>query len=326
MAEILVTGGTGLVGKELIKQLLSEGKSVRATYHSSLLSEITDPNLELVKCDILDIDALAEAMKGITKVYHCAAIVSFDPKQRQRLYEVNITGTANVVNACLNEGVAKLLHVSSVAALGRNLNHDIVDEELKWQEEKTYSAYAKSKYLGEMEVWRGVGEGLNAVIVNPSVILGGNTWEKGSSAVFRSAYNEFPWYTEGGTGFVDVKDVAAAMILLMNSEIINERFILNGDNRSFKELFSSIATGFGKRSPHKKVNPFLAGIVWRAEAFKATFSGASPLLTKETAESALACVSYSNEKIKRQFPQFKFTPFDKTIKDTCATLKNKYHL
>ena len=326
MAEILVTGGAGLVGKELIKQLLSQGETVRATYNSSSISEISDPNLETVHCDILDIDALAEAMKGIRLVYHCAAIVSFDPKKRQRLYEVNITGTANVVNACLQERITKLLHVSSVAALGRNINQEIINEEMKWQEEKTYSAYAKSKYLGEMEVWRGVGEGLNAVIVNPSVILGGNTWEKGSSAVFRSAYNEFPWYTDGATGFVDVKDVAAAMVLLMNSEIINERFILNGDNRSFKELFSSIATGFGKRSPHKKVNPFLAGIVWRAEAFKAAFSRASPLLTKETAESALASVSYSSKKIKSRFPRFEFTPFDKTIKDTCATLKNKYHL
>jgi dihydroflavonol-4-reductase len=325
MAEILVTGGAGLVGSELIRQLLQQGNKVRAIYHSTPLP-FNDPNLEVWKCDILDTIELANAMKGIKQVYHSAAIISFHPDEKRKLFQVNIEGTANVVNACLEESVSKLVHVSSVAALGRSNNNEPRTEEMNWDGLATYSAYGKSKHLGEMEVWRGIGEGLNAVIVNPSIVLGGDSWENGSSALFKKAYEEFPWYTNGSTGFVNVSDVARAMILLMNSEITNERFILNGGNIGYKHLFSTIADNFGKNPPSKKVTPFLAGVVWRTEAIKAGFTGKSSLLTRETAATAQANVSYNNEKIKRFIPSFEFTDIDETIKQTCATLKEKYHL
>jgi dihydroflavonol-4-reductase len=210
--------------------------------------------------------------------------------------------------------------------LGRIRENETITEEMMWTEESSNSLYGKSKYLGEMEVWRGIGEGLEAVIVNPSLILGGGDWSKGSSEIFRSVYNEFPWYSEGVTGVVDVKDVARAMILLMNSEINKERFIISAWNLSYKEIFTAIAGCFGKREPGKRVTPFLASVVWRWEAVKSVFTGKPPLVTKETARTALAKVYFDNSKFLKAMPGFAFTPINQTIKKTCATLKQINHL
>ncbi|HEU5366784.1 MAG TPA: 3-beta hydroxysteroid dehydrogenase, partial [Hanamia sp.] len=188
------------------------------------------------------------------------------------------------------------------------------------------SIYGKSKYFGEMEVWRGIGEGLNAAIVNPSLILGGNNWENGSSAIFKNAFNEFKWYTEGVSGFVDVRDVARAMILLMNSEITAERFILNGENLPYREIFSSIAKCFGKKPPYKKVTPLIAELMWRLEEIKTKLTGKKHLLTKETVRTALAKVYFDNRKILNALLGFQFTKIKDTIEYTCEVLKEKYSL
>ncbi|MDE3185351.1 MAG: NAD-dependent epimerase/dehydratase family protein [Bacteroidota bacterium] len=322
---ILVTGGAGLIGNELIKQLLDAGEKVKAIYHSAPIP-FSHPSLEILPCDILDVPALEEAMERITYVYHCAALVSYDPKDKEQLLKINIEGTANVVNACIDAGIEKLVHVSSVAALGRIREEEIVTEKMNWTEETSNSIYGKSKYYGEMEVWRGIGEGLKAVIVNPSLILGGDNWETGSSAIFKNAYNEFKWYTDGVSGFVDVRDVASAMILLMNSEITSERFILNGENLPYREIFSSIAKCFGKKPPSKKVSPFLAELIWRLEAIKTKFTGNKHLLTKETARTAQAKVYFDNSRILRALPEFHFTQIKDTIEFTCQRMKEKYQL
>jgi nucleoside-diphosphate-sugar epimerase len=323
--KLLVTGGAGLVANELIKQLLVAGEKVKAIYHSTPLS-LSHPNLEIVQCDILDVVSLSEIMQGITHVYHCAAIVSYDPKDKRKLLNINVEGTANLVNACIDGGVKKLIHVSSVAALGRIGNEAMISEKMNWTEETSNSIYAKSKYFSEMEVWRGIGEGLKAVIVNPSLILGGNNWESGSSAIFKNAYKEFKWYTDGVTGFVDVRDVARAMILLMNSEITGERFILNGENLPYKEIFLSIAECFGKKPPYKKVLPVLAELIWRFEQIKTKFTGKKHLLTKETARIAQTKIYFDNNKILKTLPGFQFTKIKDTIEFTCASLKEKYSL
>lgn len=323
--KILVTGGSGLVGNELIKRLLTSGEKVRAIYHSTPIS-ISHPDLEIAQCDILDVIALEEIMQTITHVYHCAAIVSYDPKDKRKILKLNIEGTANVVNACIDAKIKKLIHVSSVAALGRIGEDEIITEKMNWTEETSNSIYGKSKYFAEMEVWRGIAEGLKAVIVNPSLILGGDNWEKGSSAIFKNAYIEFKWFTDGVSGFVDVRDVALAMILLMNSEITASRFILNGENLPFKQIFSSIAKCFGKKPPHKKVNYFLAELIWRVEEIKAMFSGKKHLLTKETTRAAQAKVYFDNNKFLKAFPGFQFHKIEETVEFTCATLKEKYSL
>ncbi len=323
--KILVTGGAGIVGSELIKQLLDAGEKVVAISHLTPIS-ISHPSLEVVQCDILDVTALEERMQDISYVYHCAALVSYDPKDKQQLLKINIEGTANIVNACINAGVEKLVHVSSVAALGRIRTEEMVTEKMNWTEETSNSIYGKSKYFGEIEVWRGIGEGLKAVIVNPSLILGGDSWENSSSAIFKNVYNEFPWYTNGVSGFVDVRDVARAMILLMNSKISAQRFILNGENLSYKEIFSLIAKGFDKKPPSKKVTPFLAEVVWRMEAVKSWFTGKKHLLTKETARTAQAKVYFDNKKILEALPEFHFTNIKNTIEYTCERMKEKYQL
>ena len=322
---ILVTGGAGLVGKELIKQLLNKGTPVIAIYNKTPLPSFNSSLLQQAQCNILDVQGLEEIMQQykVEQVYHCAAIVTFNPARKYELFKINIEGTANVVNAALNTGVKKLVQVSSVAALGRIRENEAVNESMNWTEETSNSNYGKSKYLAEMEVWRGIAEGLDAVMVNPTMVLGDGDWNTGSSQMFKTVYNEFPWYAEGVTGFVDVRDVAKAMIQLMESNISSERFIINAEDRTFKDVFGMMAKAFGKKAPHKKVTPFLAKIVWRLEAIKSIFSGKDPLVTKETAKTALAKVHFDNSKLKKFLPGFAYTPLEETIAHTCKLLQQK---
>jgi len=322
---VLVTGATGLVGSHLIKTLLQKGEQVRALYHNSLPPQSLQ-KAEWVKCDILDIIALEEALQDVKQVYHCAAIVSFSPKRKHLLYQTNIEGTANIVNACLDAGIEKLVYVSSVAALGKISNGELITEAIQWDSESDNSEYGKTKYLAEMEVWRGIAEGLNAVIVNPGIILGSGDWNKGSAEIFKTIYKEFPWYSEGVNGFVDVADVVNAMILLMESNIQAQRFILSVDNLSYKTLFTEIARCFNKKPPHKNISPLLAAIVWRAEKVKSLLTGKDPMITKETAHSALAKVYYDNTKLVKFLPQFKYTSLKESLQRICVELKEQYQL
>lgn len=325
IAPVLVTGASGLLGIELVKQLLDKGSKVIAIYNSTPVP-LEHPNLKTQQLDILDVVGLFELMQSITNVYHCAGLVSFDKKDRDSLFKINVDGTANVVNACIEAGVKKLVHVSSVSALGRIREGEPLNETMYWTEETSNSLYGKSKYFGEMEVWRGIGEGLNAVIVNPTIIFGGDDWDSGSMSIFKTAYNEFPWYTEGVSGFVDVCDVAQAMVLLMESDISAQRFILNGENISYRAIFTMIANCFHKKPPHKKVTPLLSAIVWRMEAVKTLLTGKKHLLTKETAHTAQAKVYFDNSKILKALPGFQFAKIETTIDRTCALMKDKYHL
>jgi len=320
---VLVTGGSGLVGKELIRQLINKGKKVRAVFNKNTISEINSHLLEQVHCNILDVEGLAFAMNGIQQVYHCAAIVSFNPARQKEMFKVNIEGTANVVNAALDAGVQKIVYVSSVAALGRLRDNGAVNEKLNWTEKTSNSSYGRSKYMGELEVWRGVAEGLDAVVVNPVIILGDGGWEAGSTQIFKTVYDGFPWYTDGVTGFVDVRDVAKSMIALMESKVCNERFIVSAANRSYKDIFHLIATAFNKKLAHKKVTPLLAKIVWRWEALKSLLSGNEPLVTKETSATAMAKVYFDNTKLLQFLPAFKYKTIEDTIAFTCARLQQK---
>lgn len=322
---ILVTGGSGLLGAELIRQLLQSGKRVRALVNQKPLSLPSHPMLEQAQGSILDVMALEEAMQGVKDVYHCAALVSFDPGDDARLYKINVEGTANLVNAALDAGVRRFAFVSSVAALGRHKDGVPVDESMNWSKETHNSRYGQSKYLAEMEVWRGMAEGLNAVVVNPSVIIGPGDLNSSSTAIFKSVYNGFPWYSEGVNGFVDVRDVAKAMILLTEKDIFGERFILNGHHATYKSVFELMAKAFGKKPPHRKVTPFLAGLVWRWEKIKSKLTGTKPLVTKETAETALASVEYRNDKLLKALPGFTYTGLEESIAFTCKELSGQIH-
>lgn len=321
---ILVTGGAGLLGKALIKMLLDNGENVRAIFNNTPLTIDAVLNLESFKCDILDVVALEDAMQDITEIYHCAGLVSFNPKDKKKLYSINVEGTANVVNAALVAGVRKFVHVSSVAALGRIRPGEIIDETMVWSEETSNSKYGHSKYLGEIEVWRGVAEGLDAVVINPSIILGAGNWDEGSTKIFKSVYDEFPWYTEGTTGFVDVEDVAKAMIQLMKSDITAEKFILSAENISYKDMFTMMAKAFGKKVPSKKVTPFIAALTWRLENIKSKFTGVAPLLTKETADTAMTKVAYDNSKLLKALPAFRYKKMEDSVTDICKKLLSSF--
>ncbi len=319
----LVTGAAGLLGIELVNQLLAKGVKVKAVYNKTPIKIANHNLLQIVHCDLLDVVALEEIMEDVTVVYHCAGMVSFSPKSKNVLYKVNVEATANVVNAAVEAGVKKMVHVSSVAALGRLKEHESINEKSQWTVETNNSVYGHSKYLGELEVWRGVAEGLNAVIVNPTIILGPGNWKEGSTAIFKNIYDGFNWYTEGTTGFVDVRDVCRAMILLMESTITAERFIISAENTTYKNVFNLIADAFKKKRPINKVTPLLASFVWRIEKLKNIFSGREPLITKETAATAFAKVYFDNTKLKKHLQDFEYIPLKESIEYTCAMLTEK---
>lgn len=318
---VFVTGGTGFLGAYILKELIEKDYAVRAIRRNGkipfFISEEILSRVEWVSGDVLDVIALNEAMEGAEAVIHSAAKVSFHRRDKSEMHKINIEGTANVVNAAIQNNVKRFIHVSSVASLGRKMNGDLVNEQRQWEDNKKTSNYAVSKYYAEMEVWRGMAEGLQTVIVNPSTIIGYGDWNTSSCAIFKSVYDEFPWYTLGVNGFVDVRDVAMAIVLLMESNISGERFVLNGDNWSFQQLFSAIADGFKKKHPSRLATPVMAAAAWRLEKLKSFFSGKLPLLTQESSRIALSTTLFDNTKVLAALRGFSFTPLDQTIQEAC---------
>jgi len=319
---VLVTGGTGFLGSYIIKELVERNYPVRAIRRTTSKIPFYIPakifqQVQWIEGDILDPVSLDEAMEGADAVIHSAAIISFAKADKKKMYHVNVQGTANVVNAAIEKNISRLVHISSVAALGRSKLGGHVNEERKWQENTMNTPYAISKYKAEMEVWRGIAEGLNGVIISPSTILGYGDWNTSSCRIFKTIYNEFPWYSTGINGFVDIEDVARTTVLLMQSDIKEQRFIANGDNWSFQQLFNTIADGFGKKHPHRKASPLLGSLGWRIEKFKTLFSGEGSLLTRESAKVAQRRTYFENDKLLKAFPQFSFTPLQESIQKTC---------
>jgi len=318
---VLVTGGTGFLGSYIIKELVERNYPVRAIRRSRKIPFYIPGRIfekvQWVEGDILDPVSLEEAMINIDAVIHSAAIISFHKADKKKMYHVNVQGTANVVNAAIEKNISRLVHISSVAALGRSKTGGPVNEEREWQESNINTHYAISKYKAEMEVWRGIGEGLSAVIINPSTVLGYGDWDTSSCRIFKTIYNEFPWYSTGINGFVDIEDVARTTVLLMQSDIREQRFIANADNWSFQQLFNTIADGFGKKHPHRRATPLVGSLAWRMEKFKTLFSGEMPLLTRESAKVAHSHTFFENDKLLKAFPQFSFTPLQESIQKTC---------
>jgi dihydroflavonol-4-reductase len=318
---ILITGATGFLGAELTHQLTASGLKLRAIKReSSKIPDLLKDNqaIEWVNADINEFSDLENAFEGITKVYHCAGFVSFNPKDKLKLIRVNIEGTSNVVNLCAaNE--ARLVHVSSVAALGQPKKGQQITEDDYWEYSPHVHIYAISKYEGEMEVWRGIAEGLEALIVNPSVIIGANAGYEGSGALFKLVRKGLSFYTNGSTGLVDVQDVAKSMILLMDSDLHSERYTISAENMPFRTLFSKIAAGFGLPAPAREAKPWMLGIAWRAARLASFLTGKSYGITSDTASSSISMSEYSNTKIKNTIG-IDFQPLDKSIREVCAAL------
>lgn len=326
---ILVTGATGLVGSHLLVQLAGNGEAVRALFRNETGIEKTralfqlygkEPlfdSIEWLNADITDIPSLEPAFANITTVYHCAALISFDPKDEEKLRKNNIEGTANIVNFCLTHSVKKLCYVSSIAALGDLKEHESsITEETEWNPEKPHSDYAISKFGAEMEIWRGFQEGLEVVIVNPGVILGpsavAKNWKNGSGEIFSRVANGLLFYTKGTTGFVSVIDVAKVMVLLADGNFNGERFIVLSENKSFESIVKKIASSLKTKAPSIEAKPWMTSISWRFDWILSVIFGKKRSLSKMMAAALHSTETLSNAKIKEQ-TGFKFEPIDLVI-------------
>ncbi len=318
---ILVTGGTGFLGAHLLDQLIQAGEKVRCIYRKEpfkyLPQEIID-QIEWVKGDVLDIVSIEKAMEGIEEVFHCAGKISFNPKDKDDLLKVNVEGTANVVNACLGNKVQRLIYVSSVAALGRAKDGQPITESNSWEDFPHHTHYGESKHLAELEVWRGIAEGLSALVVNPSTLIGPSLyWAEGSPQLFKNIAEGFSFYPTGKNGFTDVRDAARLIRHLMRTNISDERFIINNENWTFKRLFLTIKNNFHLETDFIEINPFISNFFWRANKLKTLITGGEQRITKEMIQSSAEKVSFSNRKIAGLFPSFQWTDLEETIADAC---------
>lgn len=324
---ILVTGGTGLLGSHLLYHLSNTEQKVKALYRSDeKLEQVKSvfayyaenyeelfEKIEWVKGDILDLPFLEIVFENVTTVYHSAAIVDFDRKNEKLMNEVNIGGTANIVNLCLANNIDKLCHVSSIATLSKPLDGSEATEEDYWNPDAVNSGYGISKNGAEMEVWRGIEEGLNSIIVNPSIIIGPGFWDTSSGKLFETVNNGMKFYTNGGSGFVGVNDVAKAMIMLMDSDVVNERFILNSENLSYKKVLTSIALNINVKPPTVEAKKWMLSFAWRLDVIKSLLFGSQQKLNEDSAKSSMNTGKFSNDKISETF-ELSFEPIDSVIK------------
>jgi nucleoside-diphosphate-sugar epimerase len=335
---ILVTGATGFLGSHLVCQLLEKGHFVRACKRSSsdmkefqfIFNHYFDSEsvqtekkklIEWVIADLNDTTALSDAFKQIKVVYHCAALVSFESKDSDLLHKINVEGTANVVNAAINEGVEVLCYASSVAALGRVKPGAIIDENAKWENSKYNSNYAISKYKAELEVWRGAEEGLKVCMVNPGVILGVGNYLKGSNALIHTIFKGMPLYSTGVNGYVNVKDVCKVMLSLVEQKIYKQRFVMVSESLVIREVFFMIADAFGVKRPSIRVSPWMAEIAWRLMAVLRIFYSRALPITKETARAANHISFYDASKVRNTLG-FEFTSIHDTIKECTNTYQD----
>ncbi len=325
----LVTGATGIVGTHLLLELLRDGRTVRALRRGSSDTGIVarvfkhygaahlENRIEWIEGDLLDAVALADAMDGAEHVYHAAALVSFDPRRADALHAVNVQGTANAVNAALEAGVKRLCHVSSTASIGAAPPGVMRDESMAFTDGRNSSDYARSKHLAELEVHRGIAEGLDAVIVNPSVIIGPGLPGRSSMTLIERLRKGTRWYTSGSNAFVDARDVAACMRKLMDQGFLGERYLLVGENASYKRLFELAAEGFGQAPPALEAKPWMLALAWRAERMRSLLTGSSPLVTKATVSSALSTRAYSNAKVTAVLG-CQFRPLEESVANTVS--------
>jgi dihydroflavonol-4-reductase len=318
----LIIGGNGFVGQHLVKYLCAQGVDVTYTYRNNKSLFIVEEDIPETRkpknlaLDILDVDALQEIIPNYTHIFHCANMVSFDAAAADTVLHNNAEGTANVVNACVEHNIQKLVFVSSVAAISRGSGNSIITEQTPWLSTEKRSIYALSKYKAELEVWRGIAEGLNAVIINPSIILGEGDWNSSSAQLYKHAYKEFSYYTSGVNGFVDVQDVVQIMWLLMCSDVSAQRFIVNGGNYTYKLVLEKMALAMSKKPASKEAKPWMVALLWRYFALRKFFTGKAALITKETAHTSMSKYEYDSTKILQQLQGFGFTGLEDTIERT----------
>jgi dihydroflavonol-4-reductase len=321
---IAVTGANGLLGSFIVRQLLSTQQPfvavVRRNSDVRLLADIAE-QVTFRYADVTDPVSIDEALEGVNGVIHAAAVVSFNPAQEKNIYKINVEGTRNVVDACLERNISRFVHVSSVAALGRQKDQPRITEENKWLESPLNTVYAKSKHLAEAEVFRANEEGLNTVTVSPSVILAPADWTRSSAQLFKYVWEEKKFYIDSNLNFVDVRDVVNAIFQLYNSQINGERFILNGGTIRFQDFFSMVADKFNKKPPSVKLNSAALKLLASVETLRSNLLGKEPLITRETARMAGNHFSYSSDKIKKLL-NLNFHSIESTVSWCCSHYLN----
>lgn len=295
---ILVTGANGLLGSFICNALEEAGMAysamVRKTSDLRLLKNIPPERIKVG--DLFDVIGLESDLLDVQTVIHCAGMVSFHEKDKEMLFLTNVEGTKNLVNACLATNTLNFVHVSSIAAIGRNKKNVVVRENTKWENSKLNTQYAKSKYLGELEVWRAGSEGLNVKIINPSVILAPYGLERSSTKILNFVKEEYPFYPSGNINYVDIRDVGEIVMKLMDNEINGERFIVNAGSLSYKDLFRKVAIRFNKRPPAIRLNLPLAWTGWLFENLRSILAGRATVVTRETTRLSFTKSRYDNTK------------------------------
>lgn len=337
MYAIAVTGATGMLGAHFLTHACKHFSKITALYRNEEKIEAVkavfmryypengaDEFSKIIwkQVDLSDPLSTEDAIQGCDLVFNLAATVSFDGKNPNQLIASNSGITETVVNACLHLGINRLVHVSSVAALGRKeaKTEGIgIDENTHWEISKNNSVYAISKYRAEMEAWRGMVEGMNVLVVNPPIILAPGFWQQSSGKLLPAVAKGLPFYTYGENGFVDVRDLCRAMIALVEKDKWNERYIVSGVHTSYKALFTKMAEALQVKPPYIHLNTFLGNVFWRLECLRSRLTGSSPLLTKETFRSSQNKYRYLSDKLKKDV-NFTFTP----INDTIDWMKNWY--
>lgn len=316
---IAITGANGLLGSFIIRELLkTNARFVAIRRKDSDISLLSDVSADITwrEADVVDSVSLNEALQDVSVVIHAAGMVSFNPRDKNKIHAVNVEGTRHVVDACSTNNIKRLLHVSSVAALGRQKDQREVDESNKWLDSDLNSTYAKSKYKAELEVFRAQEEGLSTVIVNPSVILAPADWHRSSAQLFKYVWQQKKFYIDGSLNYVDVRDAARMIIKLLDAPVQNERFILNGGSISFLDFFTDIAGYFNKKPPQIKLNKSTLKFVATLESVRSTLTNSTPLITPETARLAGTYFSYNNQKIKKILGE-EFQTIDETLRWCC---------
>ncbi len=323
--KVLVTGGTGFLGEYIVRELLSHQYEVFLLVRSlSKCVFLNHPGVTVIEGDILDVVVLDEIIQEVDYVIHAAAMVSFSPSEAEEMTRINVKGTENVVNLCLESNIKKLIFVSSIAALGRTENQGVISEITKWMPYALNSKYAVSKRKAELEVLRGKEEGLEVAIVNPGVILGAGDWDRSSGKIFKLVYKGLRFYNRGVNGYVGVKDVAKAIRIMMEAPLENgERFVLVAENLSQKELFTEIALSMNKRPPQWELPPFLAKIAGVLMEFIGKITGKSMLISRETVRTSLHQHFYDGSKITRKL-EFQYTPLKEVIRESGAIFLSRY--
>ncbi len=318
MSKVLVTGASGFLGRYLIEELLAMTEhEIIGVYHSNLPERQSNHRLTYVKCNLYDTYSIADLISEVSLVIHAAAIVSFDQRQEAEMYRFNVESTNNIVNACLEHNIDKLVHISSISALGRHDGHTIDATHLSGPD-ITYSPYGKSKKYSELEVWRGIQEGLTASIINPSLIMGSGDWSKGSPKMIQTVAKGMKYYPTGTTGFVYAKDVARLARLVLSPGICDHQGILcSAENNSYLEIMTLVARSLGVTPPTRPIQDWQIKVIGIINSISHLLRLTSKqIITKESLNTASQSLSYDGTNAL-QVEGFEYTPMTQAIDEIC---------